>query len=58
MTDISFEKKEITYLILSLQQWRQNLVQHMGDEAGDEYEDLLMIDYLLEKIRREEKNQA
>jgi len=54
MTTITLSKREVTYLLVALNQYRESLRTSMGEEAGDEYEDLLMADHLVKRITQAE----
>jgi hypothetical protein len=58
MTTITFVKKEITYLLLALNQYQSKLREEMGDEMGDEYDDLLMAQHLIKRIKEAEDGVA
>ncbi len=54
MTTLTFVEREITCLIIALQERKKNLLSQMGEEVGDEYEDLLLIEYLINRIEQAE----
>lgn len=54
MTTITLSKREVTYLLVALNQYREGLRASMGEEASDEYEDLLMADHLVKRITQAE----
>ncbi len=54
MTTLTFIEREITCLILALQDRKKCLLAQVGEEVGDEYEDLLMVQYLIDRIEQAE----
>ena len=54
MTTITLSKREVTYLLVALNQYREGLRANKGEEAGDEYEDPLMADHLVKRITQAE----
>ncbi len=52
MPTITFVKKEITYLLVALNQHQSKLREEIGDEMGDEYDELLMAQHLSNAPRK------
>jgi len=50
MTTITLSKREVTYLLVALNQYREHLRASMGEESRDEFDDLLMADHLVKRI--------
>jgi hypothetical protein len=58
MTTISFAKREITYLLIALNSYHKQLQASVGEEMGDEYDDLLMAEHLMRRIKESEAADA
>lgn len=54
MTTITFEKREMTYLFVALNEYKKSLHGKIDEEMGDEYDDLLMVDHLIRRLTEAE----
>lgn len=43
--------RDLTYILNSLNATRKRLMDQMGEEAGDEFDDVVMIDDLIARLR-------
>jgi len=50
MISMTLTAKEITYLIVAMRTYQGKLRETIDEEMGDEYDDLLMADYLLKRL--------
>ncbi len=48
---LNFSDREATYLLVALNIYLKSLQAQVGEEMGDEYEDMLMADYLLKRVK-------
>jgi len=55
MTSLTFTKREITYLLVALSTYRKALHGQIGEDMGDEYDDILMAEHLIKRINEAEK---
>jgi hypothetical protein len=51
MANLEFSSKEITYLLLSLNQYEQALLEQEGEEMEDAATDLIFIQSLSKKLK-------
>ena len=58
MTSVTFAKREISYLLVALSAYQTALRGQIGEEMGDEYDDLLMVEHLIRRITEAEKGAA
>lgn len=54
MVSVELTKREVTYLVIALRRYREGLLKNVGDEIGDEYDDLLMADHLIQRLQSAE----
>ena len=58
MIALNLAKREVTYMILALSNYRRQLMESIGEEMGDELDDLLMIEHLIGRIEKAESDSA
>ena len=58
MISLNLVKREVTYLLVALASYQRELRTRIGDEMGDEYEDLLVVEHLIKRINDAEKNSS
>ncbi len=51
MMKLTFSDREATHLLVALTTYLKSLQTQVGEEMGDEYEDMLMADYLLKRVK-------
>ncbi len=51
MIKLEFDDREASYLLVALASYLKSLQSQVGEEMGDEYEDMLMADYLHKRIK-------
>lgn len=52
MIALNLTKREVTYMILALSNYRRQLMESIGEEMGDELDDLLMIEHLIGRLQK------
>ncbi|MGN6655512.1 hypothetical protein B1991_12990 [Rhodanobacter lindaniclasticus] len=50
MISITFTARELTYIIVAMEHYQKDLRESMGEEMGDEYDDILMADHLVKRL--------
>ena len=50
LTTLTLAPSEITHLMIGLKSHQKSLLARMGDEAGDEYDDLIMVGHLIQRV--------
>ena len=50
LTTLTLAPSEITHLMIGLKSCQKSLLARMGDEAGDEYDDLIMVGHLIQRV--------
>ena len=56
MISLDLTKREVTYLLVALASQQRHLQAQIGDEMGDEYDDLLVLEHLIKRLNDAEKN--
>ena len=51
MISLNLVKREVTYLLVALTSYQREIQARIGDEMGDEYDDLLVIQHLIKCIK-------
>ncbi len=47
---LDLSSRALTYLLNSLYATRKTLMDQVGEEMGDEYEDLMMVNHLIKRL--------
>ena len=50
MISLSLVNREVTYLLVALTNYQRDLRARIGDEMGDEYDDLLVVEHLIKRL--------
>ena len=59
LTTLTLAPREVTHLMIGLKSYQKTLLASMGEEACDEYDDLIMVGHLIERVEEAmEKAQA
>lgn len=56
MISLNLVKREVTYLLVALTSYQRDLRARIGDEMGDEYDDLLVVEHLIKRISDAEES--
>lgn len=56
MISLTLAKREVTYLIVALSNYQRQLKESVGEEMGDEYDDLLVIEHLIKRLEQADKD--
>lgn len=56
MISITLANREVTYLITALSNYQRQLLESVGEEMGDEYDDLLVVGHLIKRLNEAEKD--
>lgn len=48
--NLDLSSRALTYLLNSLYATRKTLMDQVGEEMGDEYEDLMMVNHLIKRL--------
>jgi hypothetical protein len=54
MIALNLARRGATYVILALSHYKRQLIESVGEEMGDEYDDLLMIEHLIGRLEKAE----
>lgn len=50
MISLKLTPKELTYLIVAMKTYQGKLREDIDEEIGDEYDDLLMADFMVKRL--------
>lgn len=56
MISITLANREVTYLLAALSSYQRQLLESVGEEMGDEYDDLLVVGHLIKRLNQAEKD--